>query len=150
MGWHQTVVIGNVGRDPELKYTSNGTPVCSFSVAVTEKWNDRQSNERREKTTWYRVSCWRGLAETANKFVHKGMQIMVAGTVEANGYTNQAGEVVGSLELTARDMQFLGSREEGGGNYGGGSYGGDDSYDSDRGSGGGRQAPPSDLNDIPF
>jgi single-strand DNA-binding protein len=149
MGWHQTVIIGNVGRDPELRYTSNGTPVCSFSVAVTEKWNDRQSSERREKTTWYRVSCWRGLAETANRFVHKGMQIMVAGTVEATAYTNNAGEVVGTLELTARDMQFLGGqREEGGGNYGGGYSGGDDGYDSDRG---GRQTPPpADLNDIPF
>ncbi len=149
MGWHQTVIIGNVGRDPEMRYTANGTPVCSFSVAVTEKWNDRQSNERREKTTWYRVSCWRGLAETANRFVHKGMQIMIAGTVEADAYTNNAGEVVGTLELTARDMQFLGGQrnEEGGGNYGGG-HGGDDGYDSDRG--GGRQAPPSDLSDIPF
>ncbi|GAB4337352.1 MAG: hypothetical protein Kow00117_19470 [Phototrophicales bacterium] len=138
-GWHQTIIVGNVGRDPELRYTPSGTPVCSFSVAVSEKWNDRQSNEQREKTTWYRVTCWRQLAETANRFVHKGMQIMVVGTVEANAYMNNAGEAAASLDLTARDVRFLGSRDSQAGDTAGG-YNQDDEYGP----------PPTDMNDIPF
>lgn len=143
-GWHQTIIVGNVGREPEMRYTQSGTPVCSFSVAVTERWNDRQSSEKREKTTWYRVSCWRQLAETANRFVHKGMQIMVVGNVEANAYLNNAGEATASLELTARDMQFLGSRDGQGNEGGGGGNAGRGNYDDDYG------PPPSDMNDIPF
>lgn len=135
-GYQQTIIIGNVGRDPEFKFTSSGVAVCSFSVAVTERWTDRATNERKEKTNWYRVSAWRGLAETCNQYVRKGMQIMVVGSVEARGYTNNAGEAAASLELTARDIQFLGSRGGEGGEYGG--------FEDDF------AAPPRDVNDIPF
>ncbi|MCL4256127.1 MAG: single-stranded DNA-binding protein [Anaerolineae bacterium] len=138
-GWHQTIIIGNVGREPDMRYTPTNIPVCSFTVAVTERWNDRQSNEKREKTTWYRVTCWRGLAETANQYVKKGMPIMVVGTVEARGYKNNAGEAAASLELTATTFQFLG-----GGNMGGGGSGehSGDNYDD--------FAPPTNMGDIPF
>ena len=138
-GYQQTIIIGNVGRDPELRYTQSGVAVCSFSVAVTERWNDRQSNEKREKTNWYRVSAWRQLAEITNQYVHKGMQIMVVGNVEARGYTNNNGEPAASLELTARDIQFLGGRGEGG-SSGDGSR---DNFDD-------FAPPPRDMNDIPF
>jgi len=133
-GWHQTIIVGNVGRDPEMRYLTSGASVCSFTVAVSERWNDRQTNEQREKTTWYRVSCWRQLAETVEKYVHKGMQVMVIGTVEARGYLNNNNEPAASLELTARDVRFLGSRSEGGGGSG---------YDDDF-------APPESSGDIPF
>lgn len=109
-GYQQTMIIGFVGREPELRYTQSGVAVCSFSVAVTEKWTDKQSNEKREKTAWYKVSAWRQLGEICNQRVHKGMQVMVVGNVEARGYTNNAGEAAASLELTARDVQFLGGR----------------------------------------
>mgnify|MGYP001455876848 CR=1 FL=1 len=138
-GWHQTIIIGNVGREPDMRYTPTNIPVCSFTVAVTERWNDRQSNEKREKTTWYRVTCWRGLAETANQYVKKGMPIMVVGTVEARGYKNNAGEAAASLELTATTFQFLGGGNMGGG--GGGEHSGDN-YDD--------FAPPTNMGDIPF
>lgn len=138
-GWHQTIIIGNVGRDPELNYTQSGTAVCNFSVAVTESWPDRQSGERREKTTWYRVAAWRGLGETCHRYVHKGMQIMVSGTVEASAYTNNNGEPTGSLELTARDVQFLSRRGEG--QEGGGGRPND--YDN-------FAPPPKHEDDIPF
>ena len=107
-GWHQTIIIGNVGRDPELRQTQGGLAVCNFSVAVSEVWYDKNTGEKQEKTTWYRVSCWRKLAETANQYVHKGMQIMVVGNVEAQAYMDNAGEPAASLALTARDMKFLG------------------------------------------
>ena len=111
-GYQYTVIVGNVGRDPELRYTQSGVAVCDFSVAVSRRWGDRQSGQQREKTTWFRVSAWRGLAETVSQFVHKGMQIMVAGEVDVSAYIGQDGEARGSLELTARDIQFLGRAGE--------------------------------------
>lgn len=140
-GWAQTIIIGNVGRDPEMRYLQNGTAVCSFSVAVSRRWNDKNSNEQREKTVWYRVSCWRQLAETANNYVKKGMQIMVAGELEpARAYLDNAGQPAATLELTAQNFQFLGQR---GDNQGSGDY--DDGGYSGGSSGGG-----SNVDDIPF
>lgn len=139
-GWSQTIIIGNVGRDPEMRYLQNGTAVCSFSVAVSKRWNDKNSNEQKEKTTWYRVSCWRQLAETANNYVKKGMQIMVEGEVETRPYLDNAGQPAASLELTAQNMQFLGQR---GDNQGGGGGDYEDAY-----SGGG--SGNSNVDDIPF
>ncbi|MCZ7539689.1 MAG: single-stranded DNA-binding protein [Anaerolineae bacterium] len=111
-GYQYTVIIGNVGRDPEMRYTQSGVAVCSFSVAVSRRWMDKNSNEQREKTTWFKVSAWRQLGETANQYVHKGMQIMVAGEVDASAYVGQDGQPRASLEITARDIQFLGRRGE--------------------------------------
>lgn len=111
-GYQYTIIIGNVGRDPELRYTQSGVAVCDFTVAVSRRWNDRATNEQREKTTWFRVSAWRALAETVNQYVHKGMQIMVAGEVDASAFTGQDGQPRASLEITARDIKFLGRRGE--------------------------------------
>jgi single-strand DNA-binding protein len=111
-GYQYTVIIGNVGRDPELRYTQSGVAVCSFSVAVSRRWTDRTTNEQREDTTWFRVSAWRSLAETCQQYVHKGMQIMVAGRIGASAFTGQDGQPRASLELTALDVQFLGRRGE--------------------------------------
>lgn len=111
-GYQQTIIIGNVGRSPELRYLPNGTAVCDFSVAVSRKWTDRATNEPREKTTWIKVSAWRGLAETCHAHVRKGMQVMVAGEVEASAFIGQDGEARASLDLTAQTVQFLGSRDD--------------------------------------
>lgn len=111
-GYQYTVIVGNVGRDPELRYTQSGVAVCDFSVAVSRRWMDRSTNENKEETTWFRVSAWRGLAETCNQYVHKGMQIMVAGRVNASAFLGQDGQPRASLELTALDVQFLGRRGE--------------------------------------
>lgn len=111
-GYQYTIIIGNVGRDAELRYTPQGVAVCDFTVAVSRRWNDKNSNEQREKTTWFKVSAWRGLAETASQYVKKGMQIMVAGEVDASAYTGQDGQARASLDLTARDIKFLGRRED--------------------------------------
>ncbi|MCL4237040.1 MAG: single-stranded DNA-binding protein [Anaerolineae bacterium] len=111
-GYQYTVIVGNVGRDPEMRYTQSGVAVCDFSVAVSRRWMDKNSNEQREKTTWFRVSAWRQLAETVNQYVHKGMQIMVAGEVDASAYLGQDGTPRATLEITARDIQFLSRRGE--------------------------------------
>lgn len=110
-GYQYTIIVGNVGRDPELRYTQSGVAVCDFSVAVTRRWGGGE-NEQREETTWFRVSAWRGLAETCNTYVHKGMQIMVTGRIDASAYLDNAGEARASLELTATDVTFLGRRGE--------------------------------------
>jgi len=134
-GYAQTLIVGNVGKDPETKFLPSGVQVTTFSVAVTRKWTDRNTNEPKEKTVWYRVSCWRQLAEIANSYVKKGSQVMIVGQVEARGYTDNSGQPQATLELTADTMQLLGSRgdgqrqggEQGGGdysNYGGGNSGG--------------------------
>ncbi len=136
MSWHQTIVIGNVGRNPELRYLQSGTAVCDFSVAVSESWTDNATNERREKTTWYRVSAWGRLGEICNQYLQKGRQVMVVGTVEARAYTDKSGQPAASLELRARDVRFLGTKgdREGGGN------GGYDDF----------APPPDNMGDIPF
>lgn len=111
-GYQYTIIVGNVGRDPELRYTQSGVAVCDFSVAVTRRWGGRDGGEQREETTWFRVSAWRNLAETCNQYVHKGMQIMVTGRIDASAFIGQDGEARASLELTALDVQFLGRRGE--------------------------------------
>ena len=135
MTWHQTIIVGNLGNDPELRYLQSGAAVCSFNVAVNETWTDRQTNERRDKTTWYRVSAWNQLGETCNQYLAKGRQVMVVGTVEARGYVNNAGEAAASLDLRARDVRFMGGRD-------GGSGGQQGDYQD--------FAPPGDVDDIPF
>jgi single-strand DNA-binding protein len=136
MTWHQTIVMGNVGRKPELRYLQSGTAVCDFSVAVTERWTDNATNEQKEKTTWYRVSAWGRLGETAAQYLDKGRQVLVIGTVEARAYTDKSGQPAASLDLRAREIRFVGSRQdrEQGGDAGYGDY----------------SAPPDSPGDIPF
>jgi single-strand DNA-binding protein len=139
-GWEQCVIVGNVGRDPEMRYLQSGTAVATFSVAVTTRWTDRNTNERREKTNWYNVSCWNKLAEIANQYIKKGTPIMVVGTVSARAYAGNDGQPRASLDLRADNFQMLGSSGDSGGSSsssGGGDY---DDY----------SPPPQDMDDIPF
>ncbi len=98
-GYQYTIIIGNVGRDPELRYTQSGVAVCDFSVAVSRRWNDAPPTSSARKTTWFRVSAWRQLAETCNQYVRKGMQIMVTGEIDASAFVGQDGEARASLDL---------------------------------------------------
>jgi len=109
MSWQQTSIVGNCGRSPELRYLQSGTAVCDFSVAVSESWND-QSGEKKEKTTWFKVSAWGKLAEVCNQYVQKGKMVMVVGTVEARAYLDKNNQPASSLDLRARDVRFLGGR----------------------------------------
>ena len=144
MGWHQTIIVGNLGNDPELKYMQSGTAVCNFRVAVNERWRDRQTNEMRERTTWYRVAVWGNQAESCNTYLAKGRQVLVSGNVSVNAYINNNGEAAASLELTARNVQFLS----------GGHDGQDQAKPQDSLEGEDRASnhsdPPSTVDDIPF
>lgn len=137
--YQQIIIVGNVGRDPEMRYTGGGTAVCSFSVAVSRSWTDKTTNERKEKTTWFKVTAWRQLAETCSQYVKKGKQVMVIGEVDASAYVTQNGEPRASLELTASTVKFLGTKADSGAS---GGYGGDE--------GGYHQDYASDADDIPF
>ena len=112
--YEQTIIIGNVGRDPEMRYTPNGTAVTNFSVAVNRRWKDKDG-QMQERTKWFRVTAWGKLAEVCNEHLTKGRMVLVTGEVTASAYTNQAGEPAASLELTARDVKFLGGKSNGNG-----------------------------------
>ena len=110
--YQYTVIVGNVGRDPELRYTPNGQAVCDFSVAVNRYWTDRISNERREKNTWFRVTCWNKLAEAVNQYVRKGRQVLVTGELDVSAWLDDKQVPHATIELTARDVKFLGRKEQ--------------------------------------
>ena len=156
MTWHQTVVVGRLGGDPELRYMQNGDAVCNFSVAVSERWRDRQSGEQRERTTWYRVSVWGNQAENCNTYLAKGRLVVVTGNVSARGYINNNGEPAASLDLTSRNVRFLGGRSDGEGYQGGGQQGnqqqrgGQPRGQQDSRASNYPELPPSSVDDIPF
>ena len=106
------IIVGNVGRDPELKMTPNGRPVCEFSVAVNRVTGRSDSGERQEQTDWYRVSCWSGLAERAQQIVQKGRLVYVEGRFSPRTYTDREGKERFSLEISANDFQMLDSRRD--------------------------------------
>ncbi len=112
--FQQCMIVGNLGRDPEMRYTPDGTPVTNFTVAVNRRWTTAEGSQG-EKTWWFKVTCWRRLAETTNQYLKKGRQVLVIGEVDATAWTDQNGEARASLELTARDVKFLGGRDQGAG-----------------------------------
>jgi single-strand DNA-binding protein len=110
---NKVIIIGNVGRDANLKYTSGGIPVCDFSVAVGKITGSGDS--RKEKTTWFKVTVWRDKAETAAQYIKKGMKICIEGEIAASAYISKDGNPTASLEITAYNYEFL-SRAKSDGN----------------------------------
>jgi single-strand DNA-binding protein len=109
--YQKTIVVGHLGRDPEMRYTPQGVAVTSFSVATTRRWTNA-GGEQQEKTTWFNVTCWRKLAELAQQYLQKGRLVLVEGDVEARAYTDRDGNARASLDLTATNVRFLGGRGE--------------------------------------
>ena len=105
--YQKTIVVGNLGRDPEMRYTPSGTAVTNFTVAVNRRYTGKDG-ETREKTTWFRVTAWDKLAELCNQYLSKGRLVLVEGEIEASAFTGQDGDPKASLELTARNVRFLG------------------------------------------
>src|SRR5512141_1786727 len=109
MSFNKIILVGNLGRDPELRYTAQGTPVCSFSMATNERRKDK-NGEMQDQTTWFRVTLWNRQAETASQYLQKGKQVYIEGRLRVEEYTDRDGKPRQSLEVTATDMQFIGSR----------------------------------------
>lgn len=117
--YQQITLAGNLGSDPEMRYTPSGVAVTTFSLAVNKTWTT-QDGQRQDKTTWFRVTAWRSLAETCSKYLSKGRQVLVIGEVEeARPWTDKDGNTRASLEVTAQVVRFLGNRGDSVGGGGG-------------------------------
>ncbi|MDP4077356.1 single-stranded DNA-binding protein [Acidovorax sp. A1169] len=144
---NKVIIVGNLGRDPEMRTFPSGDQVANVTIATTDKWKDKQSGEMKEATEWHRVVFNGRLAEIAGQYLRKGSQVYVEGSLRTRKWTDQAGVEKYSTEIRADQMQMLGSRQGmgGGGQGGGGQQGGgyDDGggYGGDQG-GGYDQAPP--------
>lgn len=122
-GINKVILVGNLGSDPELRYTGSGTAVCNFSVATTESYKDRDGNQV-ENTEWHRVVAWARLAEICGEYLSKGRQVYIEGQLQTRQWEDKDGNTRYTTEIKAREMQMLGSREGGGGSSDddGGSY----------------------------
>lgn len=109
--FNKIIIVGYLGRDPELRYTPDGTPVCNFSVATTERKKDK-SGEFHDVTTWFRVVLWRRQAEVAGQYLAKGRQVYVEGRLTQTEYQDRDGVTRTSLEVQGTDVQFIGPRED--------------------------------------
>lgn len=109
MSFNKIIIVGNLGRDPELRYTPQGDAVCNFSVAVNEKKRDK-AGELQDITSWFRVTLWRRQAENAAKYLTKGSPIYIEGRLHVDEWTDRDGKNRYTLEVTGTDMQFLGAR----------------------------------------
>lgn len=107
--FNKIIIVGYLGRDPELRYTPDGTPVCNFSIATTERRKDK-SGEPEDITTWFRVTAWRRLAELADQYLAKGRQVFVEGSLIQREWTDRDGVTRYNLDVTATDIKFVGAR----------------------------------------
>ncbi len=119
-GVNKVILIGNLGADPDTRYTGSGTPICTLSVATTESWMDKQSGQRQERTEWHRVKVFGKLAEICQEYLRKGRQVYIEGSLRTDKYTGKDGIERYSTDIIANNMQMLGGPGEGGG--GGGGY----------------------------
>ncbi len=141
---NKVILIGNLGRDPEQRNLNDGSPVVNISLATSERWTDRSSGERRERTEWHRVVIFdEKLCEIATKYLHKGSKMYVEGQLQTRKWQDQSGNDRYSTEVVLRrfngSLTMLDSRGEGGG----GGYGGGDSQGGGAPAGGGGGAPES-------
>ena len=138
--FNKMTVIGNVGSDPEMRYTPSGMPVTSFSVATNHRYNTRDG-ERREETEWFRVVAWNRLAEVCNQYVTKGMRVFAEGRLKSDTWTGQDGQTRFRNEIIANTVQFLDRAADRGAARD--SFGGGDSF-------AGGAPPPDDDDDLPW
>jgi single-strand DNA-binding protein len=110
-GVNKVILIGNLGADPELKYTPSGVPVVNFSLATSESWTDK-SGERQERTEWHRIVLWRKLAEIAGQYLRKGSKLYVEGKLQTRSWDDQSGQKRYTTEVVVNDMQMLDQRGE--------------------------------------
>src|SRR5262249_48964959 len=106
---NKVILIGRLGKDPELKYTASGTPFCRFSMATDDVWNDKASGERQEKTEWHNIVAWDRLAEICNQYLTKGRLVYIEGSLQTREWDDQEGNKRKTTEIRARDMVMLGS-----------------------------------------
>jgi single-strand DNA-binding protein len=145
---NKVILVGNLGRDPEVRTTPSGQPVATFTLATNRRWNDRQGN-RQEQTEWHNIVCWGRQAEVAGQYLRKGKQIYVEGRLQTRSWDDKnTGEKRYMTEIVVENFQMLGGRGDGGGSGSAGGYGAPSPpTEPDAGSGSGSSY---DDDDIPF
>ena len=155
-GVNKVILVGTLGKDPEVRYSQAGAAMTSISVATNESWKDKVTGEKQERTEWHRVKFFGRLAEIAGEYLKKGGQVYIEGSLRTEKYTDKQGVEKYSTDIIANEMQMLGGRAEGAGaGAGGGSY--ERSERSAGGYGGGASrapagavASPGSRHDEPF
>ncbi len=148
---NKVILVGNLGRDPETRYTAGGDPITNVSIATTDTWKDK-AGEKQEKTEWHRVAFFGKLAEIAGEYLKKGSQVYVEGRLQTRKWQDKDGQDKYTTEIVADRMQMLGSRS----GAGGGASVGEPPADRERASSGGKPSAPAKKNvddlddDIPF
>ena len=123
---NKVILVGNLGRDPEVRYSPDGVAICNVSIATTSQWKDRNSGEKREETEWHRVVFYNRLAEIAGEYLKKGRSVYVEGRIKTRKYQDkETGADRYSTDIVAEQMQMLGGRDSGGMDMGGADYGND-------------------------
>ena len=121
-GVNKVILVGNLGKDPEVRYMSNGNAVCNAVLATSESWKDKQTGEQKEKTEWHNIVFYRRLAEIAGEYLKKGSQVYIEGKLQTRKWQDKSGNDRYTTEIIANEMQMLGSRGGGGSaDFGGGS-----------------------------
>jgi len=108
---NKVILVGNLGRDPELRYTTNGTPVANFTMATTDRWTD-PSGEKKERTEWHRIVVWGKQAEIVGEYLRKGRQVYIEGSLQTREWTDREGGKRYTTEVRAQRVQMLGRRED--------------------------------------
>lgn len=137
-GINKVIIVGNLGADPETRYTGSGTAITSLRLATSEAWTDKQSGEKQERTEWHRVKLFGKLAEIAGEYLKKGRQVYIEGSLRTDKYTDKDGIERYSTDIIANEMQMLGGQ---GGGEGGGGGGGGGGGNFAGGQGGGARQP---------
>jgi single-strand DNA-binding protein len=154
-GVNKAILVGNLGRDPELRYTQGGQAVVNFSIATSENWTDK-SGERQERTEWHRIVAWGKTGELCAQYLSKGRTVYIEGRIQTREWEDKEGQKRTTTEINAQTVTFIGGgggggAAGGGGGGGGGAAGGGAprSGGNDVSGGGGSEGPPP-ADDVPF
>ncbi|BDD06096.1 single-stranded DNA-binding protein [Aureibacter tunicatorum] len=110
-GVNKVILVGNLGRDPEIRHLENGTPVANFTLATSESYTDRNTKERKTTTEWHNIVLWRGLAEIAEKYLRKGNSVYIEGKITTRSYQDQQGVTKYITEIVGQNMTMLGGAQ---------------------------------------
>ena len=131
---NKVIIIGNLGKDPEVRYMPSGSAICNITVATSRQWKSKESGERQEETEWHRIALFDRLAEIAGEYLKKGRPVYIEGRLRTRKWQDKEGKDQYTTEIVANEMQLLGGREGSGGGsqedsgYGGGNSGGSGNY----------------------
>ena len=139
---NKVILVGNLGKDPEVRYMPNGDAVCNLTLATTDSWKDKEGNKQ-EATEWHRVALFRRLGEIAGQYLKKGSQIYIEGAIRTRKWQDKEGKDRYTTEIHATDMKMLGSREGGGNSGASNSSGGDSRPAPGNTNGNGNSRPPA-------